>query len=63
MWGMYDDRQGVPSEINDGAPSFSVWISKRIQIWDGSQKVAVEIYNSIYGGRKTEKLIESRCFI
>ena len=35
---------------------------KRIQIWDGRQKVAVEIQKSLCGGRKIENLIESTCF-
>ena len=36
------------------APSVFVWISNRIQIWDGRHVVAVEIENTIYGGRNTE---------
>ena len=47
--------------IADG-PSFSVCLSRRIQIWDGKQKVAVEIQKSLCEGRKTENLIESTCF-
>ena len=38
-----DERQGAPEEISAGAPSVSVWISNKIQIWEGIQKLAVQI--------------------
>ena len=41
--GKVDDWQGAPAEISANAPIASVWISTRIQIWDGRQKAAVEI--------------------
>ena len=41
--GRVDYQQGDPAEISVDAPIISVWISKKIQIWDGRQKVAVEI--------------------
>ena len=42
-------------------PSVSAWITKRIQIWDGRHKVAVEIQKVICGGIKTENLVEYVC--
>ena len=60
--GGVDDPQGALAEISADAPNISVRISKRIQIWDGRQKLAVEIQKSLCGGRKTENLIESTCF-
>ena len=53
---------GAPEEISADEPSISVYISKSIYIWDGRQKVAVEIQNSLCGGRKTDNLIDSTCF-
>ena len=44
-------------------PSFSVRLSKRIQIWDGRQKVALEIQKSLCRGRNKDNLVESTCFI
>ena len=60
--GKVDNRQGALEEMSADAPSVSVWISKRIQIWDGKQKVAVKIQKTLCGGRSTENLIESTCF-
>ena len=45
------------------APSVFVWISNRIQIWDGRQNVAVDIQKSLCGGRNAENLIDSRSFL
>ena len=42
-----DDQQGAPAEMSYDAPIFSAWISKRIQIWDGRQKVMVEIQKTL----------------
>ena len=36
-----EDQQGDPAEIIADAPIVSAWVSKRIQIYDGKQKVAV----------------------
>ena len=41
LWGRIDDWQGAPAEISTDALSVSAWISKRVQIWDGRQKVSV----------------------
>ena len=49
--GKVDNRQGAPAEMSADAPIFSVKIPNRIQIWDGRQKVAVEI-------QKTQKYRE-----
>ena len=49
-------------KVSADAPSVSVWISKRIQIWDGRQQLAVVIQKTLCGGRNTENLIESTCF-
>ena len=43
-------------------PSVSVWISKIIKIWDGRQKVVVEIQKSLCGGIKIDNLIDSARF-
>ena len=61
-WVGFDDRRGVPAEISADEPSVSARIPRRIQIWDGRLRVAVEIRKSLCGGRKIENLIESACF-
>ena len=38
-----DDQQGASAEMSAFLPSFFMWIPRIIQIWDGRQKVAVEI--------------------
>ena len=59
---MVDGQRGALSEVSADVPSISVWISKRIQIWDGRQKVAVEIQKTLCGGRNTYNFIKSTCF-
>ena len=49
--------------MSANAPRISVLISKRIQIWYGRQKMAVEIQRSLCGGRNTDNLIYSICII
>ena len=44
--GRVDDRRGAPVDISADAQIVSVKIPKRIQIWDGRQKVTVEIQNT-----------------
>ena len=60
--GSVDNRRGALAERSYDSPSVSVWISKIIQIWDGRQKVAVEIQKTLCEGRNKENLIESTCF-
>ena len=60
--GRFDNQQGMPSEISADAPSVYVWISKIIQIWDGRQKMAVEIQNLFFRGIKSEILIKNTFF-
>ena len=43
--GAVDDQRGAPSEMSADEPIVSVWISKRIQIWDERKKS---------GGKNTE---------
>ena len=43
LWGRVDKRQVDLSEISADAPSVSMLIPKRIQIWYGRQKVVVII--------------------
>ena len=61
--GRVDDQQGAPAQISADAPSVSVLISKRIQIWDGRQKLAVETQKTLCGDRNTYNLINSTCSI
>ena len=44
------------------APSVSVLVSKRSQIWDRRKMMGIEIQKTLFGGRNTENLIESACF-
>ena len=60
--GTVDEKRVFPEEISVDAPSVSVWISQIIQIWDGRQKVAVEIQKPLFGGIYTDNLIKSTCF-
>ena len=46
--GRIDDPKGSPEEISADVPSVYVVISKRIKIWDGRQKLGVEIKKSFY---------------
>ena len=41
--------------------SVSVFIKKRVKIWDGRKKVPVEIQKTPCEGRNTDNLIESTC--
>ena len=62
MWGRGNDQRGASTEISKMsayAPNVSLCILKRIKIWYGRQKVAIEIQKSRLGGRKTYNLIES----
>ena len=62
MWDRVDDQWGGSEEISADVPSLSVWILKIIQIWDGGQKVALEIQKLVCGSRKMENSIESTGF-
>ena len=42
-WGSFDDQRGAPAKISADEPIVSVNIPKIIQIWDGRQKVVVQI--------------------
>ena len=57
--GRVDDRRGALAEISADAPSFSLWISNKIQILDGGKIVVVGIQKTICGGINTENLIKS----
>ena len=61
--GRFDNQQGAPSDISTDAPSFSVRILKKIKIWYGRQKMAVDIQKTRCGVRNRENLIKSACFI
>ena len=41
--GKVDEWEGALAEISADAPIVSMWISRRIEIWYGRQKVALEI--------------------
>ena len=60
--GGFDIQRGAPGEISALAPTVSMRISNRNQIWDGRHTVLVDLQETICGGRNIENVIESTCF-
>ena len=60
--GRIDKRRGEPAGINSYSPSTFARISNRIPIWDGRQKVAIEIQKLLCRRKKTYNLMGSTCF-